>query len=485
MTVHLFGAVSSPSCASFALKQTAKDNEGDFPLEVIETINNNFYVDDCLKSVSCEEKAISMAKDLTCLCQKGGFRLTKWISNSREVLQSISQENRAKDIQQLDLDRDKLPVERALGLQWSVDVDTFQFKISLKTQPCTRRGILSVVSSVYDPLGFLAPVILPAKVILQELCRKTLGWDDTIPSTFQRQWTHWIVELDKVAEFQVNRCFKPVDYGLPSHACLHHFADACETGYGTVSYLKMLNGADKVHVSFLMGKSRVTPLKHVTIPRLELTAAVLAVKMDIMLKKMLQLPLEDSVFWSDSTTVLNYIKNENKRFHTFVANRVSFIRDATQPQQWRYVPTKDNPAEDASLGLNVESFLNNERAKRELREALSALNQEKIQRALLQKGVDWSFNPPSSPHFGGVWERLIRLVKQSLCVVLRQQTLDDEALQTVLCEAEEALHCLLVCLKGLIHMPNEDGDKCNIFQTSSGKDGFYSTTWIMGSGKSD
>lgn len=128
MTVHHFGAVSSPSCVCYALKQIAKDNKADFPSEVIETINNNFFVDDCLKSVSSEDVAISMVKNLTSLCQKGGFRLAKWISNSRKVLQSVSEENRAKDIQQLDLDQDKLPVERALGLQWSVEADTFSIQ---------------------------------------------------------------------------------------------------------------------------------------------------------------------------------------------------------------------------------------------------------------------------------------------------------------------------------------------------------------------
>lgn len=94
-------------------------------------------------------------------------------------------------------------------------------------------------------------------------------------------------------------------------------------------------------------------------PHLEFTAVVLVVKMDIVLEKMLQLPLEDSIFWSDRTTVLNYIKNENKRLHAFVANRVSFIRDTTHPQQWRYIPIKVNPADNASRGLNMESFLNN------------------------------------------------------------------------------------------------------------------------------
>lgn len=91
----------------------------------------------------------------------------------------------------------------------------------------------------------------------------------------------------------------------------------------------MQNSRSDVHVSFQMGKARVTPLKAVTIPRLELTAAVLAVRVDLMLRSELQIPLQESVFWTDSTSVLKHIKNEDKRFHTFVANRVTTIREAT------------------------------------------------------------------------------------------------------------------------------------------------------------
>lgn len=322
MIVHPFGAVSSPSCACFALRRTAEDNQSFFPSQVVETVFDCFYVDDCLKSISSEGEAIVLIKDLIALCQKGGFCLTKWISNDRKVLQSIPEEHRSKDIRCLDLDRDKLPVERTLGLQWDAENDTFQFRMRLKSQQCTRRGILSVVSSVYDPMGFIAPLTLPAKLLLQEMCRQRLSWDEQIPPGLQSQWTHWISELNKMAHFQVNRCFKPPDFGEITDACLHHFSDACEKGYGTVTYLKMKN-RDKVHVSFLLGKARVAPLKQVTIPRLELTAAVLAVKVDEMLKKELKIQLDNSVFWTDSMTVLKYIKNEDKRFKTFVANRVS------------------------------------------------------------------------------------------------------------------------------------------------------------------
>ncbi|XP_028679645.2 uncharacterized protein LOC114668167 [Erpetoichthys calabaricus] len=164
-------------------------------------------------------------------------------------------------------------------------------------------------------------------------------------------------DLQLLTDYKVNRCFKPTGFGTIKTAQMHHFADASEDGYGTVTYLVLTNEEGKKHCSFLMGKSRVAPLKQVTIPRLELTAAVVAVKMDKMLKGELQMPLEESTFWTDSTTVLKYISNESTQFKTFVANRISVIRDHSQPSQWRYVTSVLNPADQASRGLSIENFL--------------------------------------------------------------------------------------------------------------------------------
>lgn len=360
MKVHLFGAASSPSCANYALRRTADDNAEHFPPEVVSTVKNNFYVDDCLRSMASEEEARKMIQDLTALCQKGGFTLSKWVSNSRAVLRSVSEVHRAKDMMELDLDTDQLPVERTLGLQWYVETDQFGFKASVQEQPRTRRGILSVVSSLYDPLGFLAPFSMMAKLLLQELCKRNLGWDEVIPHVLTKQWAGWLEDLHKVARFKIDRCIKPNDFGNPLTIQLHHFSDASEVGYGAVSYLR-LERDNKVHVAFMMGKARVAPLKQTTIPRLELTAAVLAVRVDRMLRKELQLRLEKSVFWTDSTTVLKYISNENRRFYTFVANRIAVIREATDIDQWRYVGTKENPADEASRGMRAEDLLNGRR----------------------------------------------------------------------------------------------------------------------------
>ena len=163
MVVHLFGAVSSPSCANFALKKTADHCENEFGKEVADTLRRNFYVDDCLRSVSNENAAVNLIQGLRESCSDNGFHLTKFTSNSRKVIESIPEDERSKEVRSLNLDCDRLPVERALGVQWCVESDSFGFRITIQGKPCTRRGILSMVSSVFDPLGFATPFILPAR----------------------------------------------------------------------------------------------------------------------------------------------------------------------------------------------------------------------------------------------------------------------------------------------------------------------------------
>lgn len=143
-------------------------------------------------------------------------------------------------------------------------------------------------------------------------------------------------------------------------ACLHHFADASENAYGTASYVVLVEEQRRTHCSFVMGKSRVAPLRQVTILRLELTAAVVAVKVDKMLQEEMQLPLQQSIYWTDSMTVLQYIDSETARFKTFVANRIGFIREATKSEQWRYIRSSDNPADQATRGMKVESLMQGE-----------------------------------------------------------------------------------------------------------------------------
>ena len=244
---------------------------------------------------------------------------------------------------------------------WSPESDTFGFNISLKERPPTRRGILSMVSSVYDPLGFIAPCTLPAKMLMQDLCRLQLPWDTDIPTKYMRRWQEWLNDLHQLSSFSLNRCFKPCDFKTPPvDTQLHHFSDASENGYGTASYIRFVNNHGEVHCGLIIGKARVTPLKQISIPRLELTAATVAVRVDSMLRRELQIDA-NSYFWTDSTSVLRYVNNKTARFHTFVANRVTVITEATRAEQWKYVPTNLNPADDCSRGISVKKFLNRSR----------------------------------------------------------------------------------------------------------------------------
>ena len=155
-------------------------------------------MDDCLKSVDSDENAIHVSSELSLLLKRGGFRLTKWLSNKHKVVESVPKSDRAASVR--DLDFDHTLVERALGVQWHVTSDTYGFKIARKDKPPTRRGILSVISSIYDPLGFVAPFHLCAKILLQDLCRKQLGWDDSIPEEDLIRWKSWLDELPRLEQ---------------------------------------------------------------------------------------------------------------------------------------------------------------------------------------------------------------------------------------------------------------------------------------------
>ena len=212
MCVHVFGGTSSPSCSNYALKRTSIDGKDQFGLEAAKTLQNNFYVDDLLKLVAQEEQAIQLIKNVKAMCLSGGFKLTKFLSNNKRVLQSIPEKDRRKGVKDKDLVGD-LPSEQALAVPWNNETDNFGFKLILKQKPVTRRGLLSIISSVYYPLGPAAPFLLQGKLINQEFCRANLGWDEVIPEKIQIQWTKWEKNMKQLESIAVERCYKPTTFG--------------------------------------------------------------------------------------------------------------------------------------------------------------------------------------------------------------------------------------------------------------------------------
>ena len=353
MTVHIFGAVSSPSVANYVIKTIASRANDQL---VKQTLFNHFYVDDCLRSVRDAVTCERLIARLRETCEQNGFRLTKFNSNNREVLRAVPVDERAKEIKHLNLDFDDLPMTRALGVLWNVEQDQLTFSVQLKAQPMTRRGVLSVTAALYDPLGFVAPVILPAKQLLQKLCVEGKEWDEPLSNEHQSSWETWLASLPELSALSINRHFFPAQSEMtPSNTELHVFCDASSTGYGAVMYLRMCNEDGNVHLCFVAGKARVVPIKATTVPKLELTSATVAVRLACMAKREMHIEFP-TTYHTDSQIVLAYINNSRKRFPVFVSNRVRLIRDFSEPSQWRHVPSSLNPADDASRGLKASEM---------------------------------------------------------------------------------------------------------------------------------
>ena len=319
MTSHLFWGVWCSSSSTFALRQTVCDLP-DHDL-IKDTVLRAFYVDDLLKSVQSAEEVTRVINETRQVIGRGGFKLTKFVINDKQLLETIDVDDRASEVRSVVPDM----CSRALGIQWHVNEDSFRYvnkreQIDDATE-ITRRHILSCVSSMYDPLGQISPIVLTGKMFFQEATRRGLDWDDPVPDDLARKWRAWQSSLQNLCNLSFSRCVVPAwfENGI---AELHHFSDASAVGYGACSYLRVVAPDGRINVSLIASKGRLAPLKTITIPRLELTAAVTAVQLDILIRSSLDIECMPSTFWTDSKIVLAYICSEHKRFKVFVANRV-------------------------------------------------------------------------------------------------------------------------------------------------------------------
>jgi hypothetical protein len=437
MKVHLFGATSSPACANYALKYIANINK-DSHEEAANFIDKNFYVDDGLTSVANIEQAKKLIKETKEICASGGLRLHKFVSNRREIMDALPSDERGNTSEKRDMIPSGLGIERALGIQWNLVSDVFCFQLSLKHQSDTKRGILTTIASIYDPLGFLAPFLLKGKQILQELCRRKVDWDDPLPPELKLKWNSWKADLQNLCDVEVNRCMKPSNMSEIKTAELHHFADASTTGLGACSYLRLIDRNGMVHCSLVMGKSRVSPMKITTVPRLELQAAVLATKLSCLINKELNLPDCKNFFWTDSNVVVGYLNNDAKRFHVYVANRIQYIKERSSPEQWYHVDSKKNPADHASRGISVKNlqdsnwlkgpeFLWNPKLniqKTEDKGYILDTEDPEVKTSLLVKSVKSKTTMLERFERFSKWKTLVKAISRIQCCITRKRSSD-------------------------------------------------------------
>ena len=230
MNVHLFGNGPSPAVATYGLRRTVVEGKEKYGEEANNFICRNFYVDDGLASLTTAQGAIDLVKGAQATLATAKLRLHKVVSNSVEVMEAFPAEDRAKDVRDLDLRSDSLPAQRSLGVFWDLETDAFTFKVCSPEKPFTRRGVLSIVNSLYDPLGFEGRKILRQLMVLMGERRaetKTpLAWDDPLPTAMMNRWTHWRDSLMELQHLSVPRCYHPKEFGTVTRSELHAFSDA-------------------------------------------------------------------------------------------------------------------------------------------------------------------------------------------------------------------------------------------------------------------
>lgn len=364
MSTLIFGAKSSPCSAIYIKNKNAKLYYEAHP-EASKNIINNSYMDDFLSSQKSVREAVDLIRDVIKVNARANFEMHGWASNEIEVMQNsfgLKQTVNSGDMRLCDRGG-----ERVLGLFWDTRTDNLKFNVELANIPKeillgekrpTKREFLRVIMSVFDPLGLLAPFTLKSKIIMQEIWRSGIGWDDQLREEEFVGWLKWISMLSKVKECQIPRCYVPPRL-QNSEAQLHVFCDASLTAYAAAAYLRFENNnKDTVRVSLIMAKSRVAPLKPLSVPRLELQAALVGARLAKFIEKELEIKISQRFFWSDSATVISWIRSEPRTRHVFVANRLGEIGEITRTTEWRWVPTGQNPADDATRFENNSHFIN-------------------------------------------------------------------------------------------------------------------------------
>ena len=273
MTRLTFGVNSSPFLAIGTVQHHAKKSKEKFP-EASETVLSDMYVDDCLTGAEDENKAVKLQQSLGTMMQDGGFLLRKWTSNSEFVLSHIKPEDRAPTST---IDFNEREPLKALGMSWNTEDDVFFFELSNRIlnndDPETKRSLLSLASKVFDPMGLLAPFIVRAKILFQELWCRGLQWDDKLPNDILDQWRAWKAELIYLDEVRIPR-YLALGLAVSSGIELHAFGDTSPKAYESAVYARVEDVSGQARTQLLMFKSRVATIKRISLPRLELLGAI-------------------------------------------------------------------------------------------------------------------------------------------------------------------------------------------------------------------
>ena len=297
----------------YVLQTHAKTHALDFP-QAASTVEDSMYVDDVLDSCETVESAQHLRRQLSTLLAMAGFKLRKWSSNEPVVIEDVPKEDR---LPTLELDKDILPKTKTLGVMWKAERDVFTFQVQqplINNKAPTKRNVLSAISSLFDPLQFLAPFTVRAKVLMQEIWMAGVDWDEELPENLKVKWEKWVSELPQLSNVAIPGCLRRA---YPENIELHLFSDASNEAFASVGYLVCRYQDSRPSSRLIASKCRVSPVKAMTIPRLELMGAVLSSRLAQNILKVIS--VDRTIFWTDSENVWYWIRNQSREFKPFAA----------------------------------------------------------------------------------------------------------------------------------------------------------------------
>ena len=335
----VFGVSSSPfllnAVIQYHLNSILREQQGDRE-DTILKLMNSFYVDNCITSLDTEEELQTFIKESTEIFAEAQFDLRMWEFTSSD---SMSESKCLSSV---------------LGMNWNRKADTLRLCLEnlkqVDTVKITKKLILSVTNRIFDPLGFVSPVLLLSKMLLQKTWIIQLNWDTEVPEDIRETFLTWLNDLSCLSSISIPRWFfvqKPHE----SQLSIHTFSDASKDAYAAVIFIRCETVAG-ISLQFVQAKSRVSPTKKITIPRLELLAASIAARLFATVKKALNYQDIPTYFWTDSTAVLSWIKLK-ENWKPFVWNRIQEIRKLTKTTDWNFVPGTINPADLPSRGCSA------------------------------------------------------------------------------------------------------------------------------------
>ncbi|XP_070577615.1 uncharacterized protein [Ptychodera flava] len=340
----LFGAVSSPFILNTVVRSHLEANGSD----VCQDLKENIYVDNAMSGAQTREDILNYHNEANEVMSKGGFNLRSWASNCTEL----------RDLAREQGNLDSETTVNALGLLWNTESDKLSYKQKVMEDGhlVTKREVVRSTASIYDPLGFLAPVHVTAKCFIQELWKRDTQWDEPLPQSLSDSWCTLHAEFSAAASnFSIDRKYFGCTDSCREPYELHVFGDASTKAYGAVAYLR-----HEQNTALIMSKTRVAPIKTVTLPRLELMATLIAARLAKFIRESLAklVNITRCVLWSDSQIVIHWVNNNSQKLPVFVQNRVREIRSISV-DALMYCPTKDNPADIITRGIPASKLQEN------------------------------------------------------------------------------------------------------------------------------